>query len=85
MHWSCCGSISVVDWRGAVEMQIQDNYDMWLEYDRKQQKKYKMLPICDNCQQHIIDDYFYLINGEKICSECLENEFRKDVEDFMQV
>lgn len=64
---------------------IPDNYDLWLEHDRKQQEKINKLPVCDCCGEPIMDDYYFEdINGYAvICEECLVANHRKDVDDFV--
>ena len=55
--------------------------DRWLaDQDRELEK----LPICANCGNPIQDDYFYLINDKPICSNCLESNYRKDTEDYVE-
>lgn len=51
-------------------------------WDHEQSEQLKKRPVCSNCGQPIQDDHYYLINDENICPDCLENEFRKDVEDY---
>ena len=29
-------------------------------------------PVCDQCGEHIQDDCYWLINGEKFCESCLD-------------
>lgn len=49
-------------------------------HDREQTKRLESLPKCDICCNPIQDDHYYQINGDNVCLECLENEFRKDVD-----
>ena len=49
-------------------------------HDREQAKWLEKLPVCDYCGEPIQDDHYYLINGDNVCKDCLETEFRKDVE-----
>jgi formylmethanofuran dehydrogenase subunit E len=52
-------------------------------YDAEQQAKLDKLPKCDYCDNPIQDDYCYEINGDVLCEECLNNHFRKWVEDYV--
>lgn len=61
-------------------MNIPDNYSQWEAHEREQEKRLAQLPVCVYCDNPIQDDHFYLINGDNVCPECLENEFRKDVD-----
>ena len=53
--------------------------DRW---DADQQRKLDKLPKCDVCGEPIQDGHYYLINQKNICPECLENEFRREVDDW---
>ena len=49
-------------------------------HDREQAKRLAERPRCDICDQPIQDEHYYLINGDNVCPECLNNEFRKDID-----
>lgn len=70
---------------GVAEMNYTDDpvadFD---RYDAEQQAKLEKLPVCSYCDTHIQDDYLYEINDEVICEECLNQNFRKNVEDFIE-
>lgn len=53
------------------------DFDRWCD---EQNEKLKKLPVCSVCGEHIQDDHYYLINDENICPDCLENEFRKEID-----
>ena len=46
-------------------------------YDAEQEKRLAELPECDYCGEKITDDYYYNINGDVICEECLKKHFRQ--------
>lgn len=52
-------------------------------YDAQQTKQEEKLPECSECGKKVQDDHFYEINDEVICSECLDNNHRKWVEDYV--
>ena len=52
-------------------------------YDAEQERKLERLPTCSCCDEPIQDDYFYQINDENICVHCLNEYFRKDVDDYV--
>ena len=33
-------------------------------------------PICDKCGEHIQDEYYYDIDGEKVCEYCAQDWLR---------
>ena len=56
------------------------------DYDRyqdEQDKQLQKLPKCSYCDEHIQDDHLYEINDELICEECLKDNFRKLVDDYV--
>lgn len=52
-------------------------------YDAMQEKKLAELPECCECGEKIQDEYYFEINGEYICEECLNDNHRKRTEDFV--
>ena len=65
-------------------MNIPDNYDLWEAHDREQAQALERLPYCEICGKPIQDDHLYLINDEFVCPACLERDFRKDVDDYVE-
>ena len=53
-------------------------------HDAKQQAELDRLPLCSECDNPIQIETCYEINGELICEECLENNHKKWVEDFIE-
>lgn len=53
-------------------------------WDDEQQRRLEKLPQCSHCGEYIQEDHYYLINDEIFCSDCLDNEFRKEVEDYAE-
>lgn len=69
--------------RQVKKMNIPDNYDRWVRHDAEQQRQLQKLPVCTYCGEPVQDDYLYLINDEIMCMDCLNDHFRKDVEDYV--
>ena len=63
-------------------MNIPDNYDRWKQHDVEQQEQLDKLPLCSICDERIQDDYYFEINDECICEDCLNDNFRKDIEEW---
>lgn len=61
---------------------LPDNYDLWSLHDAEQQKQLAKLPVCCMCGEPIQDEYYYLINDDILCQECLENNFRKETDEY---
>jgi soluble lytic murein transglycosylase-like protein len=55
----------------------------FLRHDAEQQKELEKCPKCSMCDEYIQDDFLYEINDEVICEECLNDNFRKSVEDYV--
>lgn len=70
--------------KGMTEMFYTDDpvkdFD---RYDAEQTTKFKQYPLCSYCCAPIFDDYLYEFNDELICEDCLNEHFRKNVEDYM--
>lgn len=41
------------------------------------------LPKCDYCGEPIQEEHYYDINGDYICVECLDRNFKKEVENYV--
>ena len=56
---------------------MEDNYSMWERHEQKQEKWLDSRPLCSCCNEPIQEDYYYEINEEKICEECLRINFKR--------
>lgn len=52
-------------------------------YAEEQQKELDKLPRCDYCDEPIQDDFYFSINDEVICEECMVEHYRKHTTDLM--
>ena len=43
-----------------------------IRYSTEQEEKLKMLPICEECGYHIVDDGAYFINNKWFCENCIK-------------
>ena len=64
-------------------MNIPDNYDLWLAYEQAQEELLDELPQCEECGTIIQDDYYYDIDGEILCEDCMCSKYRKKVDDYI--
>lgn len=53
-------------------------------HDTEESARLKRLPVCSECGNPIQDEYMYLIDGEPICEECLNKNYRKYTEDYIK-
>lgn len=62
---------------------MMDNYSLWETHDAEKEKRLDKLPECTYCGSKIQDEFLYCINDEVICNDCLNDHFRKDVDDYV--
>lgn len=41
-------------------------------------------PVCADCDEPIQDDHYFDINGEAICPDCMEGNYRKEIGDYIE-
>ena len=59
-----------------------DNYDLFEQHEIEAEEWLKKLPICDVCCEPIQTEYSYVIGGEYICENCIEN-FRRNTDSLI--
>lgn len=69
---------------GMNEMYTDDPIADFHRHDAEQQEALEKCPKCSMCDEYIQDDYLYEINDEVVCEECLKDNFRKNVEDYIE-
>ena len=52
-------------------------------YDAEMAQKEARLPQCEKCGQYIHDDFYFEINNEMLCEKCMEMEYSRSTEDFL--
>ena len=60
-------------------MYVPDNYDAWARHQDQQERELLKYPVCDDCGHRIIADYAYNINGDLICEDCLERDYKVEI------
>ncbi len=61
-----------------------DPLDDFDRHDREQQKWLDSCPVCEICGEHIQDEHLYLINDEFVCPDCLDRDFKKRTDDYVE-
>lgn len=56
----------------------------FLRHDAAQERQLARLPICSECHEPIQTDECYEINDELICPQCMEENHRKWVDDYIE-
>lgn len=65
-------------------MDCPDNYSQWENHERRQEARLARRPVCYECGEHIQDDECWEMNGELICTDCLETNHKKCTEDYIE-
>ena len=65
-------------------MRTDDPIADFLAHEAEQQRKLDKLPKCVICEEPIVDEYFYNIEGTYICERCLNDEYRKNTDEYME-
>lgn len=52
--------------------------------DMEQAMAEARLPVCEKCGERIRDDYYFEIEGEILCEECMIARHRRYVEDYIE-
>ena len=61
-----------------------DPLDDFDRLDRKQAEYEARLPRCEEkkCGKRIDEDFYYEIDGEILCEECMKRRYRRSTEDY---
>ena len=51
-------------------------------HDAQCEKALERLPRCCECDKPIQDEFYYEVNDEPICPECMNDNHRKAVDDY---
>ena len=61
-----------------------DYNDLYSAYEDKQERMLAKFPKCAYCGEPITDEYCFNIAGDIICESCLNEHFRKPIENYME-
>lgn len=53
------------------------------QWDMEQTMAEARLPVCNCCGEAIRDDFYYEIDDEILCTDCMNDRFRKSTDDFI--
>lgn len=56
-------------------------------WDLEKERQLARLPVCEGkkCGKRIQDDYYFEIEGEILCEECMNAKYRKSTEDYIEI
>ncbi len=69
---------------GMNEMYTDDPIADFHRHDAEQAEALAKLPVCSECDNPIQTEEYYEFNDELICPECLQDNHRKWVEDYIE-
>jgi formylmethanofuran dehydrogenase subunit E len=61
---------------------LRDPLDDFDRIDQELARREARLPACDECSHRIYDDYYFEIDGEILCEECMKRRYRRSTEDY---
>lgn len=59
-----------------------DNYDLFEERERMFEQRNAKLPVCDKCGKVIQDDYYFFIDHDTLCENCMQDLYMFNTEDY---
>lgn len=65
-------------------MSIPDNYDLWERHDRVCEERLMRCPQCDGCHKHIQEEFYFYIEGDILCEDCMEDRYMHRTEDYYE-
>lgn len=65
-------------------MYTPDYNDLHDDYERERERRLEKYPKCDLCGEPITDDEFFDIDGTYFHEACLNSEYRKYTNDYIE-
>ena len=65
-------------------MYTDDPIADFYSHDAEMQRSLEKCPICSECGEYVQDDTYYDINGEVVCIECLNDNYKRYTEDYIE-
>ena len=59
---------------------MPDNFSMWVRKERELELRLSSRPKCDDCGEHIQDEYYFEVEGDILCEECMHDRYRKSAD-----
>lgn len=53
-------------------------------WEAEQESWLSRRPVCADCDEPIQDDHYFDINGEVICPNCMDANYRKEIGDYIE-
>lgn len=52
--------------------------------DLEESELEELLPECDGCGKRIDEDYYFKIDTEILCEDCVKNRYRRNTNDYIR-
>jgi formylmethanofuran dehydrogenase subunit E len=59
---------------------MPDNYSLWERNERELERRLASRPRCEDCGEHIQDEFYFEVEGDILCEECMHDRYRKAVD-----
>jgi formylmethanofuran dehydrogenase subunit E len=61
---------------------MPDNYSVWERNEREQERRLALRPVCEDCGEPIQDEYYFEVEGEILCEECMHDRYRQEMDTY---
>lgn len=63
---------------------MDDYNDLYDRHEAEQERQLARLPRCCECRERIQEDKLFDVFGDLYCESCMEREFMKPVENYIE-
>lgn len=60
---------------------MPDNYSLWERHEARVERRLSERPVCGDCGRPIQDEYWFEVEGEILCEECMHDRYRRRADD----
>lgn len=61
---------------------MMDAYDLWRQRDDEMEAELEKLPVCSHCGDPIQEEYYFEIDGEMYCEDCMNDLFKRYTDSY---
>ena len=63
---------------------MKDYNDFYDDADDARAAAERKLPVCTVCGNTIYEDYYFLVDDETLCEDCMNDLYRKQTDDYVE-
>ena len=60
---------------------MPDNYSQLERHEAEMERRLSQRPVCEDCGEPIQDEFYFNVEGEILCEECMHDRYRKRADD----